>query len=108
MIIYKIDIFKERLLIPIVEYEIYDIKNKTKLELDICKDTKIELLYPCIIEENSEYKYNSSNEYYNEICYSHTTKEGTDIILSDRRMNMCTIICFYVKLIVIIMDMIRI
>ena len=102
MIIYKIDIFKERLLIPIVEYEIYDIKNKTKLELDICKDTKIELLYPCIIEENSEYKYNSSNEYYNEICYSHTTKEGTDIILSDRRneyvdnnMFLCEIDCDY-------------
>ena len=87
LIIFKIDIFEEGLLIPIVEYELYDLKNKTKLNLNFCKDMKIELLYPysSFIDENNEYKYNSSGDYYNDICYSFTTEKGTDIILSDRR-----------------------
>jgi hypothetical protein len=102
LIIFKTDIYKEGLLIPIVEYEIFDEKNKTQLELKVCKDTKIELLLPCIIDENNLYKYNSSSEYYNDKCYSYSTKEGTDIIISDRRneyidnnMSLCEEDCEY-------------
>ena len=60
-------------------------KDKNELELDACKNIKIEILLPCIIEDNNTFKYNISSEYYNDICYSYTTEVGTDIILSDRR-----------------------
>ena len=37
-----------------------------------------------IIDENNIFQYNSSHEYYNDICYSYT-KNNADIILKDRR-----------------------
>ena len=85
LVIFKTDIYKEGLSTPKVEYEIYDVKNKRNLDLNICKDTKIQLLLPCNIDENNVYKYNISSDYYNDICYSYTTDNGTDIILSDRK-----------------------
>ena len=36
LIIFKIDNYEEGLLIPIVEYEVYDLKNKRQLDLNIC------------------------------------------------------------------------
>ena len=36
------------------------------------------------INENHLFKYNSSNKYYNDICYSYTSN-NSDIILEDRR-----------------------
>ena len=104
LIIFKIDIYKKGLLIPIVEYEVYDYSQKISLELDICKDKIITLLLPCTIneEKGEEFKYNISNEYYNDICYSYTTDDNTDIILSDRRnefidnkMTLCENNCEY-------------
>jgi hypothetical protein len=85
LVIFKIDIYKEGFLIPLVEYEIFDIENKKQLNSSICKDTRIEILYPCIIDENNLFKYNQSSEYYNDICYPYTTEDDTDIILSDRK-----------------------
>jgi hypothetical protein len=85
LIIFKIDIYKEGFLIPLVEYEIFDIENKKQLNSSICKDTRIEILYPCIIDENNLFKYNQSSDYYNDICYPYTTEDDTDIILSDRK-----------------------
>ena len=100
LIIFKIDIYIEGFLIPLVEYEIYDSKNKTLLDLDVCQD--INILYPCIIDENEEYKYNSLSDFYNDICFPYTTRKGTDIILSDRRdifisnnMSLCENNCIY-------------
>ena len=102
LVIFKIDIYKEGLLIPIVEYEIYDLNNKKKLDLNICKDKKIELLLPCNIDENEEFKYNISSEYFHDICFSYTTTFGTDITISDRRneyidnkMSLCENNCIY-------------
>ena len=48
LLIFKIDYYKEGLLMPIIEYEIYSYDNgKTeKLELDICQDTEIQILTP--------------------------------------------------------------
>ena len=61
-------------------------KNNKQLDLNICKDTKIELLLPCFINEYGElFKYNFSSEYYNDICFTYTTENGSDILLSDRK-----------------------
>ena len=102
LIIFKKDIYHEGHLTPKLGYEIYDMKNKNKLELDICENEKIEILLPCIIDKDNEFKYNTSSEYYNDICYPYTTESGTDIILSDRRneyidnnMSLCENNCEY-------------
>ena len=84
LLILKIDIFENGLLIPIIEYEAYNSKTKEQLNLNICQYIKINLNIPVNIDENSIFKYNSSNEYYNDICYSYT-KNNSDFILEDRR-----------------------
>ena len=83
--IFKMDFFEEGLLIPIVEYEIYDVKNKRKLDLNYCNNTNIDIIFPVSINENSLFMYNISSEYYNDICFPYTTESKTDIILKDRR-----------------------
>jgi len=80
----KLDIYENGLLIPIIEYEIYNSKTKEQIELKTCKNIKINLNIPVIIDENNIFQYNSSYEYYNDICYSYT-KNNADIILKDRR-----------------------
>ena len=80
LLIFKIDIYKEGSLTPRIEYEIYDSKTKDQLDLSIYNHTKINILVPAIIEKDDINKYNSSHEYYNDICYTYTTDNGTDII----------------------------
>ena len=85
LLIFKLDIEKEGSLIPLVEYEVYNIKSKTKLNLDICNHTTIDIFLPVSNVENDLFKHNSSSEYYNDLCFTYTTDTETDIILSDRK-----------------------
>ena len=86
--IIKLDIKEEGMKIPKIEYEVYypfySSNELTKLNLSICKDTKIEISIPIIINENIE-KYNISSNYYNDICSTASSKNGADITLSDRK-----------------------
>ena len=93
--------------IPKIEYDVYYPFNSsnelTKLNLSICKDTEIELSIPVIINENLD-KYNISSSYYNDICSTSTSKDGTDITLSDRKnefinnnMTLCEEDCKFIE-----------
>ena len=102
LLIFKIDIYEEGILIPTIEYEVYNSKTKKQLNLTVCKYTKINILLPAIINEENEFKHNSSSEYYNDICYPYTTENGTDISLNDRKnefnnnnMSLCESNCDY-------------
>ena len=102
LLIFKMDIYKEGSLTPIIEYEVYDSITKAQLNLSICDNTKINILIPIVLEEDNINKYNSSHEYYNDICYTYTTERGTDIILTDRKnefisnnMSLCETKCEY-------------
>ena len=57
--------------IPKVEYEVYhplDNNNElTKLNLTLCKDTKIEISIPIKINGALDI-YNPKSDYYNDIC----------------------------------------
>ena len=104
LLILKIDYFEEGLLIPIIEYEIYNLITKEKLDINICKYIKIEINIPVNIDEQNIFKYNYSNEYYNDVCYPYTTEKKTDIILKDRRneyinnnLSVCENNCEYTK-----------
>ena len=104
LIILKIDIYEKGLLIPIIEYEIYNSKTKERLNLNVCKNNKINIYIPVSsIDEKNLFKYNSSDEYYNDICYSYS-KNNIDIILKDRRnefinnyMSLCETNCEYLE-----------
>ena len=40
---------------------------------------------PAKVEEKNIFKYNASDQYYNDVCYIYTTEDGTDITLTDRK-----------------------
>ena len=85
--ILKIDVRQEGLKIPKIEYEVYYPlfgDSLIKLNLTVCKNSKIELSIPVSLTESLD-KINSSSEYYNDICYTITSENGTDISLSDRK-----------------------
>jgi len=65
-----------------VEYDVYAKlfgHNLIKLNLTVCENSKISISIPIIINENIDI-YNSSSGYYNDICYTSTSEDGTDIL----------------------------
>ena len=102
LIIVKIDLQETGYLIPKVEYSVYNPIKLEKLELDICNDTKIDIMVPVQINKEDLFKYNTSSDYYKDLCFPYTTKEGTDISLDDRKneyvdnnMSLCENNCEY-------------
>ena len=85
----KIDIIQEEINITKVEYDVYCRLNGTNLEklnLSFCDKTKIEISVPIKITGNVD-KLNTSSNYFNDICYISTSDSGTDISLSDRKIE---------------------
>ena len=102
IIIFKIDIYEENFLIPIIEYEVYNPETNQKLELDNCQGEKISISIPVKINEDNLFKYDSSSDYYNDICFVYTSDKGTDISINDRRndynnnnQSLCEVNCDY-------------
>ena len=83
----KVDIIREGFKIPKVVYDVYSKlggTNLVKLNLTVCKNSKVSLSIPVAISENID-KVNISSGYYNDMCYTATTDDGTDISLKDRK-----------------------
>ena len=64
--------------------------------MTVCENTKIDIYLPTNISKEELYKHNPKSDFYNDICKTHTSESGTDIILNDRRnefvdknMNLC-------------------
>ena len=62
LIILKIDYYSSDTLIPIIGYEIYHPLNKTKLDLNHCKDKLIQL---------NIFKYDPNCGFYTDNCFSY-------------------------------------
>ena len=94
----KIDIQQERIKTLKVEYDVYAKlfgNNLIKLNLTICKNEKISISIPIIKNDDID-KLNSSSGYYNDICYTTTSEDGTDITMNDRQkefINKDRVIC---------------
>ena len=87
--ILKIDVKQEGYQIPKIIYEVYYPlfgNNLIKLNLTVCEGIKIDISIPIKLPDNLDI-YNSSSDYYNDICYTSTSEDGTDITLSDRKNN---------------------
>ena len=83
--IYEIEI--KGMKIPKIEYEVfYPFFNETlqQLNLSECKGMYIDISIPVKITDTID-KYNSSSDYYNNLCYKTTSEYGTDISLADRK-----------------------
>ena len=87
MFIYKTELYTNELLIPIIDYKIFDFKTKTLLNLNYCKENniKINIEIPISINENILYKYIPFSDYYTDICSYNN--ENEDITLYDRKSN---------------------
>ena len=89
MYILKIDVKQDGLKIPKIEYEVYYPLfggNLVKLNLIACQESKIDLSIPVELNDDLD-KVNQSSGYYNDICYTYTSEDGTDISLSDRKKD---------------------
>ena len=98
LIMLKFDIRPENEKSTYVQYEIYDPDSKTFLKLEECIDSNIIIDIPLELDNDLELLYyllsksgynlfNSSDSFYNDICATYTTQNGTDILLYDRRMD---------------------
>ena len=85
LVIFKVEVFEEGIKMPIVQYKIYKGKGRENLDLRICDEIKIDILVPVSINEDELYKYNLTGDYYNNICFTYTSENGTDIPLKDRQ-----------------------
>ena len=96
LLMLKLDLFKQNSSTPLVEYEIYNYNNSEKLNLDYCKDIRINVFFPIQLDNRTIILYNnlnlsgynlfdSNDSFYNDICSVYTTINGTDITLIDRK-----------------------
>ena len=107
----KIDVIQDGMKAMKIEYDVYARlfgKNLINLNLTICDKSKISISIPITINEELD-KINSSGAYYNDICYTTTSEDGTDIIMKDRQnefidkdLIVCQDGCFYQIMIIII------
>ena len=87
LLIFKIDYKIEELNIPIIKFEVFNPINKEQLNLDFCKEKKInfDIDIPVSIKEDNLFKYDPNGDYYNNICFTYSSDKGADIILKDRK-----------------------
>ena len=84
LIIFKINYIIPETNTQILEYTIFT-QEGVQLNLDICKDTRIEYNIPIDINEKDLFKYDPKSEFYNDICFQYTTDSGTDMSNYDRK-----------------------
>ena len=74
------------------------------LDISLCENTRIDILLPLNINQDEIDMYNDSSDYYNDICESVTSENGTDIHIKDRQkeyiennMRICEEECYFSK-----------
>ena len=85
LLIFKIDYYQPNSQIPIIGYEVYHPLNKSRLDLNHCKNANINFNIPVSINENDLFKYDPESEYYKDDCFPATTEKDTDILVNDRQ-----------------------
>ena len=96
LLILKLDLKNEDLSGTYVQYEVYNPYTKKKINMDICLNYPIYIKVPVDFDINTEILYISLNEsgynlfdlndsFYNDVCSTYTSSNGTDITLTDRK-----------------------
>ena len=103
LIVFKTDIKTEDSSTSYVEYEVYHPYTLAKLNLSICYNTTISISVPVILEDNiellvksigdSDYNiFDGNDSFYNDICSTYTSQNGTDMLLSDRKKDIYSLV----------------
>ena len=98
LLIYKTDVKNSDLTSTYVQYEVYDPFTMNPLNLSICNEMKVTINIPVDIGNKMEELYdslsdsgynlfNSNDSFYQDICTTYTTINGTDMLLSDRKKD---------------------
>ena len=102
IIMFKIERFNPDYIIPIVAYELFSQKGNINFDMDYCNNIKINTYIAAVLDEKDLNKYNPEDKYYNDRCQSHTSENGTDITIYDRKkeynennMSLCEANCEY-------------
>ena len=96
LIVIKTDIKSKDLSSTYVQYEIYHPITKKQLNLNHCSQVKISVHAPVnlnsetslLYDSLSEFGYNlfdTNDDFYNDICSTYTSSNGTDMTLEDRK-----------------------
>jgi len=104
--ILKLDAHREGMQNPKVIYIVYYPLNGYKLEqldLTLCEGDGISLLFSANLTDDEDL-YNKNSGYYNDVCYTYTSEDGTDMSLIDRQQeyadnnkSLCEEGCEFVK-----------
>ena len=97
LIIIKVDTKTEDLTQTFVQYQIYNPRDLSPLDLSICKGVQININTPVVLDnitsnlydklkESGYNLFDENDSFYTDICSTYTTENGTDIILSDRKI----------------------
>ena len=97
LIVYKIDVKTSDLTSTFVQYEVYNPDNMNNpLNLDICEKVIIDVpvdvgnemkeIYNTISDDDYNL-FDSEDSFYQDICTTYTSLNGTDMILSDRKKD---------------------
>ena len=88
--ILKMDVKQEGYKIPKIQYEVYyPLYNDSKLNLlnlSICEETDIDIYLPLSFN-GSLNLIDPNSDFYNDICNTFTSDDGTDLTLSERKKN---------------------
>ena len=96
LIILKTDVKSKDLSQTYVYYEVYNPVNLQILNITDCEDDTISISSPVNLDEETSILYfslkdsgynlfNSSDDFYNDICSKYTSVNGTDITMADRK-----------------------
>ena len=101
----KIELYQQGMKIPKILFDLYKKENDTnlmKLNLSFCSNVKMDIFIPIDLNNKNLDKFNSSSDYYKNLCYKATSDSGTDINLKDRKnefleknMSICQEDCFF-------------
>ena len=84
------DVKQEGYNIPKIQYEVYyPLKNDSKLyllNLSICKDINIDIYLPMSLNGSLD-EIDPNSNFYNDICTTYTSENGTDLTLAERKKN---------------------
>ena len=96
LIIIKLDTKSEDLTQTYVQYQIYNPRDLSPLNLSVCNEIQININTPVVLDNTTSNLYNKLKEsgynlfdgndtFYTDICSTYTTENGTDLTLSDRK-----------------------
>ena len=98
LIIITADIKRNDTISTQVEYQVFNPNTLEQLNLSFCENAKINIYTPLNLDpetynlakqlkEQGYDIFNSSDDFYNDICSTFNSENGTDIILNDRRKD---------------------